>query len=88
MGYSKSGYIVILNDMTQLTLDHFTGVISMSRVYDVMIDYLGRRSGKAKYKRLLKWLSGQTVSIDGVFESDLERFLRYDNKGKEAPILD
>ena len=74
--------------MTQLTIDHFTGVISMEHIYDVMVEDLGKRSGEAKYRRLNQWLGGQTMSIDGVFESDLELFLRYDNKGEEAPILD
>ena len=74
--------------MKQLTIDHFTNVILMEHVYDVMITGHGRQNGIAKYNRLLKWLSGQTMSIDGVFESDLELFLRYDNKGKEAPIYD
>lgn len=72
----------------ELTIEHFTGVIPMERVHDVMVGDLGKRSGEAKYRRLNKWLSGQTLSIHGMYESDLERFLIYDNQGKVAPIHD
>jgi len=32
--------------------------------------------GKRKYKEFMKWMTGQTVRIDGVYKWDLERWLK------------
>lgn len=32
--------------------------------------------GKREFKRFVKWMSGQTCPIGGVFASDFERYLR------------
>ena len=38
--------------------------------------------GKRRYKKFMKWMSGQTSRMEGVFVHDLNRFL------KGLPIID
>lgn len=57
-----------------LTIKDFTTVIPWKQIEEAM--------GKRKYKKFLRWMSGQTVIEGGVYSWDLERFLN------NQPIID
>jgi hypothetical protein len=57
-----------------LTIRDFTPVIDWYQ--------LETRLGKREYKRLQKWLLGQTVAHGGIYIDDLDRFLR------KLPVVD
>jgi len=43
---------------------------------------LERVLGKQRYKRFLKWMNGQTTVMQGVYQDDLDRWL------KGLPVID
>ena len=51
----------------QLTIDNFTECIPFEQLKAVM--------GKREYNKFMKWLTGQTCPIGGVYRTDLERYL-------------
>lgn len=43
--------------------------------------------GKVEFKRFKKWMIGQTVSFDGVYVCDLERYLNQRSRGIKKPSI-
>lgn len=60
--------------MKKLTINDFMQVIPEEEINQVM--------GKRLSKKFWKWMSGQTMSVHGVYVGDVERFL------KGLPIID
>ena len=58
----------------QLTIDNFMECIPFEQLLEVM--------GKREYNKFMKWMTGQTMPIGGVYKSDLERYL------KRLPVID
>lgn len=52
----------------KLTIRDFIAVIPWKQIED--------RMGKREYKKFLRWMTGQTCTEDGVYEGDLDRYLR------------
>lgn len=70
-------------DITKLKIENFgVGVPDKDLLFNL---------GKAEYKRLQKWLRGQTCPLGGVYPHDLERYLYYRKQGikaKDIEVLD
>jgi hypothetical protein len=58
----------------QLTIRDFISCVPWEQIED--------RMGKREYKKFLKWMSGQTCLKQGVYEGDLDRYL------KGLPVID
>ena len=57
--------------MNKITIKDFTsikGIVEWKQLKDVL--------GEREYKKFMKWMFGQTCSPYGVYEWDLDRFLR------------
>lgn len=65
-----------------MTIKDFTPVIPWEQIKEVFRYKLGKREGNKLYTKFNKWMNGQTVMAGGVFESDLDRFL------KGLPVID
>lgn len=60
----------------------FIAIIPFEEIKDVFRSKLGKREGNKKYRTFEKWMSGQTCAYNGVYECDLDRFL------KGLPVID
>jgi hypothetical protein len=56
-----------------LTIDDFHVVNTPAYIpWENLVDVLGKR----RYKRFMRWMSGQTTTVNGVYPHDLERWLK------------
>ncbi len=58
----------------KLTINNFTPIITWQELEAVM--------GKREFKKFMKWIGGQTVVQEGVYQWDLDRYL------KGLPVVD
>ena len=63
-----------MKNRRRITIDSFTECIPFEQLKVVM--------GKREYNKFMKWMSGQTMPIGGVYKGDLNRYL------KGLPVID
>ena len=60
----------------QITINDFVAVVPWRHIEEVMVNTLGKRAGKKKYREFERFMIGQTCLAEGVYKCDLDRFLR------------